>query len=55
MRCDAQLLEAVHRTELKNVGVKENSPNRLAETTVIHRIFGGYLRSQARAAGRVVM
>ncbi|CAN0517500.1 unnamed protein product, partial [Laminaria digitata] len=31
---------------LKRRGVKSSAPNRLAETTPINRIFGGYLRSQ---------
>lgn len=29
--------------------IKTNAPNRLAETTFINRIFGGYLRSQVRS------
>lgn len=31
---------------LKRRSVKSSAPNRLAETTPINRIFGGYLRSQ---------
>ncbi|CAN0031483.1 unnamed protein product, partial [Hapterophycus canaliculatus] len=31
---------------LKRKGVKSSAPNRLAETTPINRIFGGYLRSR---------
>lgn len=30
--------------------LKTNAPNRLAETTFVNRIFGGYLRSQVSQA-----
>eukprot|EP00752_Nemacystus_decipiens_P017873 g16023.t1 len=33
---------------LKRTGVKSSAPNRLAETTAIGRIFGGYLRSRLK-------
>lgn len=40
------LLEAIHKDELKLAGVKENAPGRIAETSMVHTFFGGYLRSQ---------
>lgn len=40
------LLEAIHNDELKLAGVKENAPGRIAETSMVHTFFGGYLRSQ---------
>lgn len=40
------LIDLLHRTALKAAGVKESSP--LATTSFVHRIFGGFLRSQIR-------
>ncbi|CAM9963484.1 unnamed protein product, partial [Pylaiella littoralis] len=41
------LVDKMASSFLTRRGVKAFDPNRLAETTPIHRIFGGYLRSQA--------
>lgn len=43
------LLDKMVDCYLKRKGVKPSAPNRLAETTPINRIFGGYLRSRVRA------
>ncbi|CAM9512179.1 unnamed protein product [Chrysoparadoxa australica] len=40
------LVEGLAECYLKRTGVKVSAPQRFAETTAIHRIFGGYLRSQ---------
>ncbi|TFJ82051.1 hypothetical protein NSK_006717 [Nannochloropsis salina CCMP1776] len=42
------LLDALQNGCLQAARVKSNAPGRLAETTFVHRIFGGYLRSQVR-------
>ncbi|CAN0098829.1 unnamed protein product, partial [Discosporangium mesarthrocarpum] len=42
------LLDKMVEGCLKMRRVKSSAPNRLAETTAINRIFGGYLRSQLR-------
>jgi ubiquitin C-terminal hydrolase len=50
------LLDAMHNGELRAAGINQHSSgwrdrlpvNRLDETTFIHRIFGGYFRSQVR-------
>jgi ubiquitin C-terminal hydrolase len=43
-----QLVDGCVKSCLRRAGVKENAPNRLAETTAVNRIFGGYLRNQVR-------
>ena len=50
------LLDAMHDGELREAGINQHASGwrdrlpipRLDETTIIHRIFGGYLRSQVR-------
>ncbi|CAM9918104.1 unnamed protein product, partial [Ectocarpus sp. 4 AP-2014] len=42
------LLDKMVDCYLKRKGVKSSAPNRLAETTPINRIFGGYLRSRLK-------
>ena len=42
------LIDALQNNCLKAARVKSNAPHRVAETTFVHRIFGGYLRSQVR-------
>lgn len=41
-----EVLDSMSSTCLRLRGVKTSAPGRLAETTLMHRIFGGYLRSQ---------
>ncbi|RYG55823.1 hypothetical protein EON66_04375 [archaeon] len=43
LRC---LLEKMHRASLRVAGVKEGAPGRLDETTIIHKLFGGYFCNQ---------
>jgi len=43
LRC---LLEHMHAATLRDAGVSEKAPGRLAETTAVHRLFGGYFRNQ---------
>lgn len=47
LRC---LLEGIHKCQLRHAGVEESAKRRRAETTPVHALFGGYLRSQIRCA-----
>jgi len=49
LRC---LLERMARASLRCAGVKEGSPDRRDETTLLHKVFGGYFRNQVRACVR---
>ncbi|CAM9747868.1 unnamed protein product, partial [Phaeothamnion confervicola] len=42
------LVDHMAESCLRRAGVKGGAPHRLGETTAIHRVFGGYLRSQVR-------
>ncbi|CAM9897011.1 unnamed protein product, partial [Ectocarpus fasciculatus] len=44
------LVDKMAGTYLDRRGIDPFAPNRLAETTPIHRIFGGYLRSQLKCS-----
>ncbi len=41
-------IDAMQKASLKVAGMNPNDNSRLAETTSIHRIFGGYLQSQVK-------
>eukprot|EP00943_MAST-04B_sp_MAST-4B-sp1_P006666 g6666.t1 len=41
-------IDAMQKASLKVVGINPNDSSRHAETTSIHRIFGGYLQSQVK-------
>ena len=42
------LLEALQRQCLQQGGLRSDAVGRVAETSFVHRVFGGYLRSQVR-------
>ena len=41
-------IDAMQKASLKAIGMRPNDNSRKAETTSIHRIFGGYLQSQVK-------
>lgn len=43
-------LDACHRSFIPERGKKDKLPDAIANTTLIHQIFGGYLRSQVRCS-----
>ena len=43
-----QLLDSMHRADLCRHGLPPTACGRRAETSTIHRVFGGYLRSQLK-------
>ncbi len=41
-------LQAMQRCELRTMGVKDDGPRQLVESTFVHNVFGGYFQSRLR-------